>query len=220
MKAKFTLLQNKKRAVFAFKGGKGSGFYDHPGGKGGKGNPGGSQSNGEGATNQAEWERLQTSRYNSIISSLKNKLGIPQSAQVKFSSAFRYSTLPDGTDVMVAGDFNTSTHSITLYTDPRDESESSEILLHEYSHMMVQSVMDKSNTVSLQKIFQDEKLFASTPKFSSYAAKYWEGNDMTLSIKETVAEAYRYMKSGRANDIPAGWQKYTHEIERLYANLS
>ena len=31
MKAKFTLLQNKKRAVFAFKGGKGSGFVGHAG---------------------------------------------------------------------------------------------------------------------------------------------------------------------------------------------
>ena len=48
MKAKFTLLQNKKRAVFAFKGGKGSGFIGHAGGIGGPGNPGGSQSNGEG----------------------------------------------------------------------------------------------------------------------------------------------------------------------------
>ena len=46
MKAKFTLLQNKKRAVFAFKGGKGSGFHGHAGGIGGPGNPGGSQSNG------------------------------------------------------------------------------------------------------------------------------------------------------------------------------
>jgi len=45
MKAHFTLLQNKKRAVFAFKGGKGSGFKGHAGRPG---EVGGSASEGTG----------------------------------------------------------------------------------------------------------------------------------------------------------------------------
>jgi len=163
--------------------------------------------------------------FNSMVTDVAGEFGLNKEDIIFSESA------PENHPSAIA-EYNPETGKITIFGNNASDlnrEEMTSILAHENTHLMTDTLhkemlQDEKNYKYDTEAYKLESSLTSivdkeSSTFSSYAESFWNGvngKGGRDAMEETLAEAMRYMKSGRADEVPVDIQKGIIDLTYYY----